>query len=111
MICPGGGYCPKRGLCAVVGCLKIPSPAPLYRLNQPNPALHFVGFKDDRFNNAVRVFGQPDFVHRVWDLRAAADVAPDDTVLFAQYHDQPPTPYCFDDSNQPGDPAAQERNR
>jgi hypothetical protein len=33
----------------------------------PNSALHFVGFKDDRYCAAVRVFGEPDFVHRTWD--------------------------------------------
>ena len=33
-------------------------------------AVHFVGFKDDRYHNAVRVFGEPAFIHRVWDRRA-----------------------------------------
>jgi hypothetical protein len=32
-------------------------------------ALHFVGFKDDRVHNARRVFGQPDFWHRIFDRR------------------------------------------
>jgi hypothetical protein len=31
---------------------------------------HFVGFRDDRYNRAIRVFGRPDFVHRFWDRRA-----------------------------------------
>jgi len=26
--------------------------------------LHFVRFKDDRWHNAVKVFGRPDFIHR-----------------------------------------------
>lgn len=111
MICPGGGYCPKRDLCAAVGCLKIPSPAPLYRLNQPEPALHFVGFRDnDRFWNAVKAFGRPDFVHFVWDQRAQREIADCDTAVFAKYDpDQPPSPYNYDDSNQADDPAAAER--
>ena len=48
------------------------------------PALHFVGFRDDRYWNAVRVFGPPDFIHPAWDVYAANDVAPGDIVLFAE---------------------------
>lgn len=34
-------------------------------------AVHFVNFRDeDRFQNAMRVFGEPDFVHLRWDARA-----------------------------------------
>ena len=32
--------------------------------------VHFVGFKDDRYTTAVRIFGKPDFIHRIWDIRA-----------------------------------------
>lgn len=39
------------------------------------PALHFVGFKDDRYWNAVKVFGVPDFYHRIFDQRAKQDRA------------------------------------
>lgn len=45
--------------------------------------LHFVGFKDDRYSNAVEVFGLPDFIHPGWDLRAFREIAPGDTVVFA----------------------------
>ncbi len=45
--------------------------------------IHFVGFRDDRYWNAVAVFGQPDFVHVGWDLRAKREIAPEDTVVFA----------------------------
>lgn len=63
--------------------------------------LHFVGFKDDRFLNAVRVFGQPDFIHRGWDLRAAREIAPDDTVVFAKgSFDQEPRKRSFNDLNE-----------
>ena len=50
-----------------------------------NTAVHFVGFKteDQRFVNAAQVFGQPDFVHRRWDVRAFQEVAPGDVVVFA----------------------------
>ncbi|MEQ8308075.1 MAG: hypothetical protein RIA09_16190 [Hoeflea sp.] len=44
-------------------------------------AVHFVGFRGDEFNRAVRVFGQPDFIHNVWDKRAVAEVFEGDTVV------------------------------
>ena len=47
------------------------------------PMIHFVGFRDDRYWNAVRVFGRPDFIHRRWDLRARREILPADTVVFA----------------------------
>jgi hypothetical protein len=52
-------------------------------------ALHFVGVnhpartKDARYDNAARVFGPPDFVHRRWDVRAWQEIAPGDVVVFA----------------------------
>ena len=61
--------------------------------------LHFVRFKDDRFWNAVRVWGRPDFVHRFWDMRAVHEVMPGDVVIFADGDErQPPTPFAYDDS-------------
>lgn len=45
--------------------------------------VHFVGFRDDRYWNAVRIFGRPDFVHPRWDCRAAREIAPNDTIVFA----------------------------
>lgn len=47
-------------------------------------ALHFVGFRDDRYWNAVRVWGPPTFIHYVWDRRAQRDIASGDTVVFAK---------------------------
>lgn len=44
---------------------------------------HFVGFRDDRYWNAVRIWGEPDMVHEAWDTYAANDVAPGDVVIFA----------------------------
>ena len=46
-------------------------------------ALHFIGFKDDRYWNAVRVFGLPDFYHRIWDFRARQEAADGDVMVFA----------------------------
>jgi len=50
--------------------------------------LHFVGFKGGEFHRAVRVFGEPDMIHRYADPRFFADVAPGDTVLFANGEDE-----------------------
>lgn len=47
-------------------------------------AVHFVGFRDERYYRAVRVFGQPDFIHMSWDRRAQRDIAENDTVVFAK---------------------------
>lgn len=46
--------------------------------------VHFVGFRDDRYWNAMRVFGPPDMIHEAWDRYAADDCAPDDLVVFAE---------------------------
>lgn len=75
-------------------------------------AVHLVGFRDSQqYQNAVRVFGEPDFMHFVWDQRAQREVAPWDMVVFAKYSDmeKTPSPYNYDDSNEADDPAAAER--
>lgn len=46
--------------------------------------VHFVGFKDDRYWNAVKVFGAPHFIHRGWDLRAQREIDENDLVVFAE---------------------------
>lgn len=62
-------------------------------------AYHFVGFKDDRVFNALKVFGPPDFWHRHWDYRAVDEVMEGDTVIFATGDDnEPPYRFAFDDS-------------
>jgi len=62
-------------------------------------ALHFIGFKDERYHNAVRVFGRPDFIHRHWDVRAKHEIVQGDVAVFATktYHDIPNV-YSFNDS-------------
>lgn len=61
--------------------------------------IHFVGFKDDRYWNAVKAFGKPDFVHRFWDRRAADEIADGDVVVFADGNEtQPINPFAYDDS-------------
>ena len=46
-------------------------------------AVHFIGFKDGRYHNAVKVFGQPDFIHRYWDVRAKQELVSGDVAVFA----------------------------
>lgn len=50
--------------------------------------VHFIGFdpikEPMRLVAAIKVFGPPDFVHRIWDTRAAVDIAEDDLVVFAE---------------------------
>ena len=48
------------------------------------PALHFVGFRDERYWNAVRIWGKPDFIHITYDRYAVQDMAPWDVVVFAK---------------------------
>ncbi|WP_240310951.1 hypothetical protein [Altererythrobacter sp. ZODW24] len=48
------------------------------------PAVHFVGFRDDRYWNAVRIWGEPSFIHETWDTYAKDEVAPGDVVVFAR---------------------------
>lgn len=62
-------------------------------------AVHFVGFKGDEFNRAVQVFGEPDFVHRRWDVRAQQEVVEGDVAIFADGDEnKEPAHPSFDDS-------------
>lgn len=45
--------------------------------------VHYVGFRDDRYWSAFRLFGGPRMFHRIWDRRAQRDIGPDDVVIFA----------------------------
>ena len=49
----------------------------------PPRCVHYVGFRDDRYWNAFRIFGGPRFIHRRWDRRARRDIGPGDIVIFA----------------------------
>ena len=64
-----------------------------------NNAVHFVGFKDNRYNTAVKVFGTPDFIHRLWDRRAVNEVTENDIVIFADGDEtQAIETFAYDDS-------------
>lgn len=61
--------------------------------------VHFIGFRDDRYHNAVKVFGQPDFIHRHWDVRAKQEIAEGDVAVFAKgTENDTPCAYTFNDS-------------
>lgn len=64
------------------------------------PATHFIGFKRDEYRRAVRTFGAPGFIHRLWDVRARQEIQPGDRAIFANgtHPDKPPTIYSFNDS-------------
>ena len=53
-------------------------------------SVHYVGFRDDRFINAYRVFGGPRIIHRIWDQRAAREIGEDDIVVFANSDEHQP---------------------
>lgn len=56
--------------------------------------VHYVGFRDDRYWNARRIWGGPAFIHRWWDKRAKREIATDDVVIFADGDwTQEPKPY------------------
>ncbi len=61
---------------------------------------HFIGFKDNStFQNAIKCFGKPDFIHRYWDGRAKSMIMPDDVAVFAAGSaNDTPQLYSFDDS-------------
>lgn len=62
-------------------------------------SIHFVGFRGDEYHSAVRVWGEPDFFHRVWDVRASHEVVAGDTVVFARPEPvENPRSQAFDDS-------------
>lgn len=50
----------------------------------PLRTVHYVGFRDDRYWSAYRLFGGPRMIHRRWDRYAAAEVGPGDVVVFAE---------------------------
>jgi hypothetical protein len=63
-----------------------------------NQCVHFVGFRDDRYWNAVKIWGKPHYIHRGWDLRARRELNKTDIVIFAEgSHNQTKRHKSFDD--------------
>jgi len=63
-----------------------------------NLCTHFVGFRGDEYHNAVKTFGEPDFIHRFFDPRAKAEFMEGDRVIFANETENKFTIFSFDDS-------------
>lgn len=64
-------------------------------------AVHFIGFRGEEYWSAVRIFGRPDFFHRVWDARAkmGGERASGDVLVFARGTvEDDPHPMAFNDS-------------
>ena len=64
-------------------------------------AVHFVNFRDDtEYQNAVKVWSEPDFVHKIHDLRMYQEIdTENDIVVFSKYAKLEPNPiYSYDDS-------------
>lgn len=62
--------------------------------------VHFIGFKTScEFQAARRIWGDPDFVHRRWDVRAQQEVVDGDFAVFANgVEKNAPAHPSFDDS-------------
>lgn len=62
--------------------------------------VHFIGFKTtSQLEAARRVWGEPDFIHRRWDVRARQEVVAGDVAVFASgTADNTPQHPSFDDS-------------
>jgi hypothetical protein len=48
-----------------------------------SPCLHFIGFRGEEYWSAVKVWGEPDFIHGGWDKRAAREIGDGDVLIFA----------------------------
>ena len=62
--------------------------------------VHFVGFRTKaEFDLASKIWGKPDFVHKVHDARLWTEVAKGDIVIFSQ-RENPAVPrkHTYDDS-------------
>lgn len=67
------------------------------------PATHFVGFRGQEYLSALRVWGQPDFVHMGNDTRMRREVAAEDTVIYANGSEGRPAERNYSDLR-PSDP-------
>jgi len=89
----------QRGNTKSCGCLRSEWVKAYNERKKRKGMVHFVRFKDDRYLNAVKTFGRPDFIHPHWDQRAVAEVMPGDMVVFAEGDErQSVTSFSYDDS-------------
>lgn len=62
--------------------------------------IHFVGFRSQEYISACRVWGEPDFIHKVHDGRMREEISKDDTVVFANGYENKFTQYNWDASSE-----------
>lgn len=62
------------------------------------PITHFVGFKGEEWFSAVKIWGQPHFIHRHNDARVQTEVADGDLVIYANGSERKLVPFVFNDS-------------
>ena len=62
--------------------------------------IHFVGFRGDEYLSAVKVFGKPDFFHKVFDDRViyGGEGGDDDIIIFANGADKKYSKFTLNDS-------------
>jgi hypothetical protein len=112
-ICPSSSEDCTTPIICFHKCKRHLGPTPLdFILEDVKPLTHFVGFRNlQQYQNAILIFGEPDIIHYVYDERAKREIAYNwDKVIFANYHNEIPTKFSYDDSNQIDDPARYERS-
>jgi hypothetical protein len=62
-------------------------------------AVHFIGFTGSEYHSALKIWGQPDFIHRWYDRRAVDEIVAGDVAIFANDSERKVVPYVFDDSD------------
>ena len=60
--------------------------------------IHFIGFRGDEYNSAVKVWGVPDFYHFTHDGRCREEIDENDTVIFANGYENKFTSIAYNDS-------------
>ena len=48
------------------------------------PVTHFIGFRGEEYNSAIKIFGPPDYIHPRYDTSAFAEINKSDLVIFAK---------------------------
>ena len=51
--------------------------------------VHFIGFRGDEYNSAVKIWGKPDFIHPVHDRRAYVEIDKENDILIFAGKERP----------------------
>ena len=51
--------------------------------------VHFIGLRGDEYNSAVKIWGQPDFIHPVHDRRAYIEIDKENDILIFAGKERP----------------------